>query len=57
MVDPADYSVVLQEMKKSGGEISRDTKLKFANKVFTHTARYDTLIANYLTAVIKKERS
>jgi phosphoribosylaminoimidazolecarboxamide formyltransferase/IMP cyclohydrolase len=57
VVDPADYSVVLQEMKKSGGEISRDTKLKFANKVFTHTARYDTLIANYLTAVINKERS
>jgi phosphoribosylaminoimidazolecarboxamide formyltransferase/IMP cyclohydrolase len=57
VVDPADYSVVLQEMKKSGGEISRDTKLNFANKVFAHTARYDTLIANYLTAVIKKERS
>jgi phosphoribosylaminoimidazolecarboxamide formyltransferase/IMP cyclohydrolase len=57
VVDPADYSVVLQEMKKSGSEISRDTKLNFANKVFAHTARYDTLIANYLTAVIKKERS
>jgi phosphoribosylaminoimidazolecarboxamide formyltransferase/IMP cyclohydrolase len=57
VVDPADYSVVLQEMKKSGGEISRETKLNFANKVFAHTARYDTLIANYLTAVIEKKRS
>jgi len=57
VVDPADYSVVLQEMKKSGGQISRETKLHFAQKVFAHTARYDTLIANYLTAVIEKERS
>jgi phosphoribosylaminoimidazolecarboxamide formyltransferase/IMP cyclohydrolase len=57
VVDPADYSVVLQELKKSGGEISRETKLNFAQKVFAHTARYDTLIANYLTAVIEKKRS
>jgi len=57
VVDPADYSVVLKEMKQSGGEISRETKLNFAKKVFAHTARYDTLIANYLTAVIEKERS
>jgi phosphoribosylaminoimidazolecarboxamide formyltransferase/IMP cyclohydrolase len=57
VVDPADYAVVLQEMKKSGGEISRETKLRFANKVFAHTARYDTLITNYLTSVIEKKSS
>jgi len=57
VVDPADYSVVLQEMKNSSGEISRETKLNFAQKVFAHTARYDTLIANYLAAVIEKRRS
>ena len=56
VVDPADYSVVLSEMKKSGGEISRETRLNFAKKVFAHTARYDTLIADYLTAVTEKER-
>jgi phosphoribosylaminoimidazolecarboxamide formyltransferase/IMP cyclohydrolase len=57
VVEPADYAAVLKEMKQSGGEISRETKLNFAKKVFAHTARYDTLIANYLTAVIEKERS
>jgi len=57
VVDPSDYSVVLQELKKSSGKISRKTKLTFAQKVFAHTARYDTLIANYLKAVIEKESS
>jgi len=57
VVDPADYSAVLAEMKKSGGEISRETRLNFANKVFAHTARYDTLITNYLTSVIEKKKS
>ncbi len=57
VVDPADYSRILEEMKKSGGEISREVKLNLAKKVFAHTARYDTLIADYLTSVTEKERS
>ncbi|MCE5313073.1 MAG: bifunctional phosphoribosylaminoimidazolecarboxamide formyltransferase/IMP cyclohydrolase [Nitrospiraceae bacterium] len=54
IVDPADYSVVLDELKKSG-DVSRQTKLNLARKVFAHTSRYDTLIADYLTGVIDKE--
>ncbi|HMK61233.1 MAG TPA: bifunctional phosphoribosylaminoimidazolecarboxamide formyltransferase/IMP cyclohydrolase [Dissulfurispiraceae bacterium] len=56
VVDPADYNLIIEELKKSG-EISRETKLRLARKVFAHTSRYDTLIADYLTSVIEKERS
>ena len=48
VVDPSDYKTVLDEMKTHDGEISYDTKFNLAKKVFSHTARYDTLIANYL---------
>ncbi len=48
IVDPADYSKVLDELKILNGEASYDTKFYLAQKVFAHTARYDTLIANYL---------
>ncbi len=56
IVDPGDYSTILAEMKKSGGEISKEIKLNLARKVFAHTARYDSLIADYLTAVIEKKK-
>jgi phosphoribosylaminoimidazolecarboxamide formyltransferase/IMP cyclohydrolase len=48
IVDPDDYSKVLDELKSGGGEVSYDTKYYLARKVFAHTARYDTLISNYL---------
>lgn len=56
VVDPGDYGKILEEMK-SGGDISKETKLELAKKVFAHTARYDTLIADYLVGVTEKERS
>lgn len=57
VVDPDDYEKIINEMKSSKGELSRETKLNLAKKVFAHTARYDTLIAEYLTGVTEKERS
>ena len=47
IVDPADYGVVIDELKASG-EVSRETKFRLAGKVFEHTAQYDALIADYL---------
>ena len=47
VVDPSDYTKVLDEMKTSD-EISIKTKFKLAYKVFEHTSHYDTLIAKYL---------
>jgi len=52
VVDPRDYETVLAEMRERGGEVSYETRLRLARKVFRHTSRYDTLIAGYLTGVI-----
>jgi phosphoribosylaminoimidazolecarboxamide formyltransferase/IMP cyclohydrolase len=57
VVDPDDYETIIMEMKSSNGKLARETKLNLAKKVFAHTARYDTLIADYLRTVTEKERS
>ncbi len=52
--DPADYGVVLAEMKAvdgTAGNVSYDTKFMLAKKVFAHTAQYDGAITNYLTSL------
>lgn len=54
VTDPADYAVVLAEMKASGGSVSRATKLRLAQKVFAHTGRYDTMIAGYLAKIVEQ---
>lgn len=48
VIDPADYLRVLQEIRDSE-EVSKETKFYLAKKVFIHTARYDGVIANYLS--------
>lgn len=50
VVDPADYAGVLAELKETG-EVSAETRLHLAKKVFCHTAHYDAMISNYLTAL------
>jgi len=50
IVDPDDYAAVLQELQ-SGGAVSAATRLALAKKVFAHTARYDGMIASYLTSL------
>jgi phosphoribosylaminoimidazolecarboxamide formyltransferase/IMP cyclohydrolase len=49
VIDPEDYARVLAEL--AAGGIRRDTKFALAKKVFAHTAAYDGMIANYLTAL------
>jgi phosphoribosylaminoimidazolecarboxamide formyltransferase/IMP cyclohydrolase len=48
IVDPADYRPVLEEMKKTGGSVSRETNFRLAKKVFQLTSRYDQAIFQYL---------
>lgn len=48
VVDPLDYKKILEEMRKSSSGLSEDTKFELAKKVFLHTARYDSVISNYL---------
>lgn len=47
VVDPADYGIVLEEMKAEG-DTTEATRFQLAAKVFSHTASYDALIGNYL---------
>ena len=49
VVDPADYEVVLAEMEQHSGAVSDSCRFHLATKVFEHTARYDGVIANYLS--------
>jgi phosphoribosylaminoimidazolecarboxamide formyltransferase/IMP cyclohydrolase len=47
VVDPNDYSIVIDELQNESG-LSFETRKCFATKAFTHTAEYDKLICNYL---------
>ncbi len=50
IVDPDDYELVLAELDAAGA-IGAPTRFALATKVFAHTARYDGMIANYLTSL------
>ena len=45
--DPADYAVVLDELRQNGWT-SDETRLKLSAKAYTHTAEYDMMIATYM---------
>jgi len=49
VTDPADYAPILAEMEANDGELQLVTRFELAKKAFTHTARYDSMIANWLT--------
>jgi phosphoribosylaminoimidazolecarboxamide formyltransferase/IMP cyclohydrolase len=51
VTDPADYAALLDEMKDNGGALQLSTRFNLAKKAFTHTARYDGMIANWLTGL------
>ena len=48
LVDAADYPVVLEEMQRSGGSVSRETRARLARKAFATTAAYDSAISTTL---------
>ncbi len=50
VTDPEDYAPILEELK-AGGALSYKTRFALAKKAFTHTARYDSAIANWLTSL------
>lgn len=53
VTDPDDYPVILEEMKRSGGHMSRKTSLKLACKAFCLTHTYDGNICEYLQEVTR----
>lgn len=54
IIDPSDYAIILSELKEHG-KVSLDTKFYLMQKVFMHTAHYDTMIAKYLKAERKDD--
>ena len=51
VTDPADYGPLLEEMAAANGAIGIETRFRLAQKAFSHTARYDGAVSNYLTAL------
>jgi phosphoribosylaminoimidazolecarboxamide formyltransferase/IMP cyclohydrolase len=56
LTDPEDYAPVLAELKTNGGALSYKTRFELAKKAFTHTARYDGQIANWLTSLDEENK-
>jgi len=48
LVDPSDYAAVMQELKASNAELSKETLRRLAVKAFSQTAKYDATISTYL---------
>ncbi len=51
VTDPEDYAPLLAEMRANSGALQLATRFGLAKKAFTHTARYDSMIANWLTGL------
>ncbi|KXB31885.1 bifunctional phosphoribosylaminoimidazolecarboxamide formyltransferase/inosine monophosphate cyclohydrolase [Dechloromonas denitrificans] len=51
VTDPEDYQPLLAEMQANAGALQLATRFGLAKKAFTHTARYDSMIANWLTGL------
>lgn len=48
VVDPKKYDEILKKLKENDRALSLETRKKLAAEAFAHTARYDTMISNYL---------
>jgi phosphoribosylaminoimidazolecarboxamide formyltransferase/IMP cyclohydrolase len=51
IIDPADYDLVLNEMKENNGCTTLKTRFYLAKKVFNLTHKYDGAISRYLEKV------
>ncbi len=57
VVNPSDYSLILQELEGNNGSISKELRFKLASKAFEHTAGYDGMIANYLGSIVENGKA
>jgi phosphoribosylaminoimidazolecarboxamide formyltransferase/IMP cyclohydrolase len=51
VVNPKRYNDVLEELKSNGGGVSPDFSSKLALEAFEHTAKYDSIISEYLQKI------
>lgn len=57
IVDPEDYAPILLELKTHAGCTTPETRFRLAQKVFSHTAQYDTAIARFLNTLTPSDES
>ncbi len=50
VVQPAQYDLVLKELKEQGGKTTLETRRKLAVAAYQHTAQYDAAISRWLQA-------
>lgn len=50
VTDPQDYTDLLEQLRTYNGSVTADYRFRLAQKAFSHTAYYDGMISNYLTA-------
>jgi phosphoribosylaminoimidazolecarboxamide formyltransferase / IMP cyclohydrolase len=48
VVEPSDYELILDEMKRHNGRTTLEMRYRLAQKAFRHTAEYDAMISEYL---------
>jgi phosphoribosylaminoimidazolecarboxamide formyltransferase/IMP cyclohydrolase len=51
VTSPADYQAIAEELSRSGGALSLETKWRLAQKAFATTAAYDSAIASTLEQI------
>ena len=54
LVDPKDYSLVIDDLKANNGQVSQALRYKLALKAYQHTAKYDQTIADYMASTAQK---
>lgn len=54
IVDPEDYTAIVEELRSSGGSTGLPTRRRLAAKAFARTAAYDAAIANWFAATIEE---
>src|SRR5208283_2307990 len=55
LVDAADYPGIVEELMRTGGSVSRDTRARLARKAFATTASYDSAISTTLQKMANGE--
>ena len=55
LVDPADYTAVLTELRESGGRLAMATRERLAGKAYACTARYDAAISGWFARRAKED--
>ena len=50
VTDPADYKPLIEKMAVNKGKLALEDRFALAAKAFSHTAEYDGMISNWITA-------